>query len=136
MTVRRVLISSLTLLGLVSLSVPVWASPIATAHANATIQQSAGITVVRDVLTQTNLSVKITGSPGDAVTLAVPGSVNVSAVGGQSLSLTTTTQLMGAGLVLAEDAISVTIGALVNGEVAGAPPGPYKGVMVVLAQYN
>lgn len=98
--------------------------------------QPAGITVVQDVLTKVNAAMIVTGSPGDSVSLAVPSSVEVSSAVGQVMTVGTLTELSATNLVLGQDSISVSVGALVSGQSAGASPGTYGGVMVVLAQYN
>jgi hypothetical protein len=99
------------------------------------ISEQAGITVVQDVLTNVNASVLVIGTPGDTVSMAVPASVSLSSPSGQSMNLGTATELSSGNLLLSGDSVSVSIGALGDGQ-SGATPGSYDGVMVVLAQYN
>lgn len=97
----------------------------------------AGITVIRDVLSQTGISFTVVGKVGDALSVGVPNSVNVVSGSGQSLTLNTTQQVQFAGAtILAEDAVSVSVGAEFSGHGAEEAPAQYEGVMVVLAQYN
>lgn len=113
------------------------ASQSASAQGLADIRAPAGINVIRDIMTQTNLSFTVVGQPGDTVALGIPGSINVVSGAGESLTLnTTTSQLQLASTVLAQDTVSISVGAEFDGQAGDADSGQYNGVIVVLAQYN
>lgn len=106
--------------------------------ASVSIREPAGVSVIKDVIAQANIRVTIIGKIGDAVGVAVPGSVTATNVTGQSIQLTTSTSqlLYASGVILTEDTVSVDIGAAADGDASDAAPGNYDGVIVVIAQYN
>lgn len=114
-------------------------SPSAIGNGSAEIRAPAGITVIRDVISQSNISFTVIGRTGDAVTVGVPGSVNVTSSSGQKLTLDTTNMSQvqfASATILGGDSVSISVGAEFNGQVADETYDEYSGVMVVLAQYN
>lgn len=112
--------------------------PFASASGKTEIRSRAGIAVVQDLMFQSNISFIVIGQPGDAVAVGVPGSVNVTNSSGENLVLDTVSQsqiLLAGGTVLAQDTVSISVGAEYEGE-AEAASGDYNGLLVVLAQYN
>lgn len=113
-------------------------SPSAIGVGSAEIRAPAGITVIRDVLSQTNISFTVIGQSGDAVAVGVPNSVNVASSSGEKLTLDTNMSQVqfASATVLAGDSVSISVGAEFNGQVEDGSNDEYNGVMVVLAQYN
>lgn len=114
------------------------AAPSAKGLGSAEVRSPGGILIIRDVISQSNIRFTVIGQIGDAVTIGIPGSVDVMSSGGQSLTLDTMqsqAQFAG-GTVLAQAMISISIGARFNGHVKLPASSDYEGVMVVLAQYN
>jgi predicted small secreted protein len=102
-----------------------------------TIEQPASASVIQDVITQANITVTVVGTPASGVSVGVPAAVNTVSAAGQNIQLTTTTALaFSSGLVLSQDAVSVSIGAIADPQAVTAAPGTYDGVIVVIAQYN
>jgi hypothetical protein len=136
--VRIVFASIFTLLLATWPGVPALASQIAVASGSARIVVPAGITVTNQVVGQSLSTISIIGSRGDAVGLAVPASLSVSNAAGQTLALSTVQSqtLFTTGSVLSEDAMSVSVGTVFNGQVEVNAADDYRGVLVVLAQYN
>lgn len=112
-------------------------TPFAHATSKTEIRSRAGIAVVQDIIFQSSISFMLIGQPGDAVAVGVPGSVNVTNSRGDNLVLDTTSQslLFAGGTVLAQDTVSISVGAEYDGD-AEASSGDYNGLLVVLAQYN
>ncbi|HWH21924.1 MAG TPA: hypothetical protein VNT25_01345 [Allosphingosinicella sp.] len=104
----------------------------------ATIEARVGASVLQDVMAQTNITVTIFGRPGDSVSLGVPGSLNVTNGAGQNLRLITTSSELAyaSGVILSEDTVSVSIGAMADRQTPEGIQGSFGGVRVVLAQYN
>ncbi len=107
---------------------------------SAQISEPAGLSVIENLMAQTNITVTIVGTPGDAVSLGVPGSVNLTSAGSPDLLLKTSTDpamVYANGVILSQDTVSVSIGAEVDTQANGRPnSGRYDGVLVVLGQYN
>lgn len=89
----------------------------------------------------TNLT--ILGSGGDAISLAVPQSINaISQETGQSVTIVTNTQGEYAAITNFQTLLS--LGGILSVDVGGAiqissselAPGEYRGLLVVVAQYN
>lgn len=119
------------------LSLPAAAAAQATASSSVRIEERAGVTIVRDVMTQTGASLTLIGTKGDNVSVGLPGSIAVSNSVGQSLELITSVAFAyGNGLILGNDAVSVDIGATADPQSRAGANGVYGGVMVVVAQYN
>lgn len=114
---------------------PAMASPQARTVVSAQIIDPAGVGVVNNVLAQSGVQVKLFGRPGDAVTLSIPGTVEISNAAGQRLSLPTVASgVADGGLILSEDVMTVSIAAATDG-LSGAS-GSYSGLTIVLAHYN
>lgn len=137
MRIARPTVSVLLAAGLLAFSGTASAREVRTSGSVA-ITQRAGVSVLQDVVTQTNITVTVIGTAGDAVGVAVPGSVNMTSVAGESLQLVTSSpQLMYAsGVILTQDTVSVNIAAIIGPEVIEPQPGRYDGVLRVIAQYN
>lgn len=127
--------SSFVLLALAGTSIPASAQLPVKGTSSVRIAEPAGISIVQDVLANVNASLVVFGTAGDAVSLAVPKDVSISNSGGESLTLATSSMLSSSSLILAQDSISVSIGALPKAQ-PGGTAGTYGGIMVVLAQYN
>lgn len=134
---RIVLASIIGCLSVLGPTAPALAAQ-ASAFGRTQIVVPAGITVTNQVISQSLSTISIVGSPGDAVALAVPASLPVSNAAGQTLSLNTiqSQTLFTSGSVLAEDAVSVSVGAVFDGQLGDNSKDAYEGVLVVLAQYN
>lgn len=128
-------LSLLTLLAAAGATSPSAAQSTAQGRASVRVAEPAGIAIVQDVLANFNASLVVFGSVGDAVSMAVPANVSISGPGGESLVLATSSALSTSSLILAQDSISVSIGALPKAQPDGTA-GTYGGIMVVLAQYN
>jgi len=114
---------------------PAYAQQSATASVR--IEDFTAVRIVQDVLSQTRFTVTLVGRPGDAVSLAIPGSVSLQSDDGQLLRLSTITSqsTLAGGMILSGDTVSVNVAPAL--EVRGdAAPGTYKGLMMVVAQYN
>jgi hypothetical protein len=94
-----------------------------------------------------NATLTIHGQAGDAVSMAVPESFQVVRSGGtETLTVNTNTNaaygLSGDGVVLGGagmggSSMSVNVGGSINlASSAGATPGAYEGLLVVVVQYN
>lgn len=137
MRIARPTVAILLTAGLLAFSGPATAREVRT-RGSVSIEQRAGVSVLQDIVTQTNITVTVIGTPGDAVGVAVPGSVNMTSVAGESLQLVTSSpQLMYAsGVILTQDTVSVNIAAIIGPEAIQPEPGRYDGVLRVIAQYN
>ena len=130
--------------------------------AGAQISDSAGILVTQDLSFQTQLpsgnlqstaaaaastassassaNVMLTGGAGDTVSLAVPTSFDVTRAGGPESYVVTTfgvpgSVLLGGGL-RENGALSVDVSGRVALAGRSTVPGAYRGLLVVIAQYN
>jgi hypothetical protein len=93
-----------------------------------------------------NATLTIRGQAGDAVSMAVPESFQVVRSGGtETLTVNTNTNaaygLSGDGVVLGgagmgPSSMSVNVGGSIQLASAGATPGDYEGLLVVVVQYN
>ena len=128
----------------------------ATARANGEVQisDSAGILVTQDLSFQTQLpssnlqsfassgsgNVMLTGGAGQTVSLAVPTSFDVTRAGGPESYVVTTFGVPGSSLLggsLRENgALSVDVSGRVALAGKSTVPGAYRGLLVVIAQYN
>ena len=94
-----------------------------------------------------NATLTIYGQSGQAVSMGVPATFQVTRTGGtEALTVTTNTNsqygVAGNGVILGgsvmnADTMSVNVGGSINVASAGdLTPGPYEGLLVVVVQYN
>jgi hypothetical protein len=88
-------------------------------------------------------NVTVVSPGGDAVSLAVPGSFDLTREGGQETLTVLTTSDGGSAtisglesLISSGDVLSVDVGGAINVSAAELAPGEYRGLLVVVAQYN
>lgn len=84
-------------------------------------------------------NIQLSGKPGEVVSVAVPSMFGMTRTGGQETLTVVTTGLDRAvlgGALRANGALSVDVGGrvLFSGEIL--PAGAYRGLLVVMAQYN
>lgn len=162
---RAMLYASLCALAALGCSATGHASPTAQNQANVVLQNSAGILVTRDLTFQSQLpasvlssavaggafgggatgsassaNVTLLGASGDTVSLAVPQTFDVTRAGGPESYVVTTfgvagTSVIGGGL-RANGALSVDVSGRVALAGKSEVPGAYRGLLVVIAQYN
>jgi hypothetical protein len=135
------------------------ASDTATAGAGATLTARAGIqttgqvifqdiavtpsvTVAPSVDSTSNSQITVLGQGGDAVSLAVPDAINMARTDGQQ-TLTVVTNSDGSyavplmqGVLSSDGVLSVNVGGTLQTASQQLQPGEYRGVLVVVAQYN
>lgn len=84
-------------------------------------------------------NIQLLGKPGDAVSVAVPSMFGITRTGGQETLTVITTGLDRAvvgGSLRSNGALSVDVGGRVLFSGAILPAGAYRGLLVVVAQYN
>lgn len=141
-------------------TVPAQAAPAgATAGARTTVTERAGIQTTGQVIFQdiaitpnvtiapsidstSNSRITVLGQGGDAVSLAVPQAIDMTNADGEQ-SLTVVTNADGSyavpvlqGMLSSEGVLSVNVGGALQVAAQQLQPGEYRGVLVVVAQYN
>jgi len=84
-------------------------------------------------------NIQLSGKPGDVVSVAVPSRFGMTRTGGQETLTVITTGLdrvVLGGALRANGALSVDVGGRVLFSGANTPAGAYRGLLVVMAQYN
>ncbi|MGE5566934.1 MAG: DUF4402 domain-containing protein [Parcubacteria group bacterium] len=131
----------------------------ATAGASTTISERAGIQTTGEVIFQdiavtpsvtvapvidstSNSQITVLGQGGDAVSLAVSDAINMTKTNGEQ-TLTVITNADGSyavplmqGVLSPDGVLSVNVGGTLQTASQQLQPGEYRGVLVVVAQYN
>ena len=106
------------------------------------IAVTPSVTVAPSVDSTSNSQITVLGQGGDAVSLAVPDAINMTNADGQQ-SLTVVTNSDGSysvpvmqGVLSSDGVLSVNVGGTLQTASQQLQPGEYRGVLVVVAQYN
>jgi len=106
------------------------------------IPVTPNVTVAPSIDSTSNSQITILGQGGDAVSLAVPGAIDMTK-GDDGKTLTVVTNSDGTyavpviqGTLSAEGVLSVNVGGTLQVATDQLEPGEYRGVLVVVAQYN
>jgi hypothetical protein len=84
-------------------------------------------------------NIQLSGKPGDAVSVAVPSTFRMTRTGGEETLTVITTgldRMVLGGALRANGALSVDVGGRVVFSGEAVPAGAYRGLLVVMAQYN
>jgi hypothetical protein len=100
------------------------------------------VTVAPSIDSTSNSQITVLGQGGDAVSLAVPEAIDMTNASGEQ-SLTVVTNADGSyavpvlqGVLSSEGVLSVNVGGALQVAAEKLQPGEYRGVLVVVAQYN
>jgi hypothetical protein len=106
------------------------------------IAVTPSVTVAPSVDSTSNSQITVLGQGGDAVSLAVPDAINMTKTDGQQ-TLTVVTNSDGSytvpvmqGVLSPDGVLSVNVGGTLQIASQQLQPGEYRGVLVVVAQYN
>jgi hypothetical protein len=106
------------------------------------IAVTPSVTVAPSVDSTSNSQITVLGQGGDAVSLAVPDAINMTKTDGQQ-TLTVVTNSDGSytvpvmqGVLSPDGILSVNVGGTLQIASQQLQPGEYRGVLVVVAQYN
>jgi len=143
---QRAGVSVVTPLVLPTVSTVAVANPVAQISGTAVSGAAVTATTGAGTIPVGNATLTIYGQSGDAVSMAVPESIQVVRTGGtETLTVKTNTNsqynLGGNGVVLGGGQNADTMSVNVGGSLALASndslvPGPYEGLLVVVVQYN
>lgn len=100
------------------------------------------VTIAPTIDSTSNSQITVLGQGGDAVSLAVPGAIDMTNSDGEQ-SLTIVTNADGSysvpimqGTLSSNGVLSVNVGGTLQVAADQLQPGEYRGVLVVVAQYN
>jgi len=106
------------------------------------IAVTPSLTVAPTIDSTSNSQITVLGQGGDAVSLAVPDAINMTKTDGQQ-TLTVVTNADGSyavpilpGVLSPDGVLSVNVGGTLQTASQPLQPGQYRGVLVVVAQYN
>lgn len=106
------------------------------------IAVTPSVTIAPTVDSTSNSQITVLGQGGDAVSLAVPDAISMTKADGQQ-TLTVVTNADGGysipvmqGVLSADGILSVNVGGTLQIASQQLQPGEYRGVLVVVAQYN
>jgi len=106
------------------------------------IAVTPSVTVAPAIDSTSNSQITVLGQGGDAVSLAVPDAINMTNADGQQ-TLTVVTNADGSyavpimqGVLSTDGVLSVNVGGTLQTASQQLQPGEYRGVLVVVAQYN
>lgn len=106
------------------------------------IAVTPSVTVAPSIDSTSNSQITVLGQGGDAVSLAVPDAINMTKTdGAQTLTVVTNSDGSYAvpimqGVLSADGILSVNVGGTLQIASQQLQPGQYRGVLVVVAQYN
>jgi hypothetical protein len=100
------------------------------------------VTIAPSIDSTSNSQITVLGSGGDAVSLAVPEAIDMTNTDGEQ-TLTVVTNADGSysvpimqGTLSSDGVLSVDVGGTLQVAAEKLQPGEYRGVLVVVAQYN
>lgn len=100
------------------------------------------VSIAPSIDSTSNSQITVLGQGGDAVSLAVPQAIDMTKSGGEQ-TLTVVTNADGSyavpimqGTLSSEGVLSVNVGGTLQVAAGQLQPGEYRGVLVVVAQYN
>jgi len=100
------------------------------------------VTIAPSIDSTSNSQITVLGQGGDAVSLAVPEAIDMTNSGGEQ-TLTVVTNADGSyavpllqGTLSSQGVLSVNVGGTLQVAADQLAPGQYRGVLVVVAQYN
>ena len=100
------------------------------------------VTIAPSIDSTSNSQITVLGSGGDAVSLAVPEAIDMTNTNGEQ-TLTVVTNADGSyavpimqGTLSSDGMLSVDVGGTLQVAAEKLQPGEYRGVLVVVAQYN